>query len=390
MTAFPVSITDVDAPWLTRTLQAAGALTGAEVVGFEPEPIGVGVGIMGLLHRIHLRYDRDDAGPRTVIVKFPTDGPAARHVARVFRFYEKEVGFYRDLAAHSPMITPTCFLASHDLESDDFALVLSDITEGEVYDQLDGCPPDVAHVAARSLARHHAAFADSPSFDRPELAWLPNASDPPTPEGVVQGVGGAWPVFKETFPECVTAELESVVPRYLESVHELMTVPEGRPITLVHGDYRLDNLFFAGTGEVAVIDWQICGKAGFAYDLAYFLTQSLTVEDRRAHEAAIIDTYFDELAAAGVHHDRDDFMRDYRVTAMFCLCYPLQAGGVELANDRARELVSGMGNQRVHVVQRRPRRDRVPRFVGSPTSAAFGVRARSVRRAGSPRRSAAA
>jgi hypothetical protein len=351
MADFPTTIDEIDAPWLTHSLQSAGALDGAEVVGFDVDSIGVGVGIMGLLYRIRLRYDRDGAGPATVVVKLPTDGPGARHVARVFRFYEKEIGFYRDLAARTPMTTPQCLLARHDLESDDFVLVLADITDGEVHSQLDGCPPDDAHIAARSLARHHAAFADSALFERPELAWLPFGSDSPTPEGVIQGVGDSWPVFREMFPEHVTPELESIVPRYLESIHELMEIPEGRPVTLAHGDYRLDNLFFTANGSggsgsgdrsVTVIDWQICAKTGFAYDLAYFLTQSLTIDDRRTHEAAIIDSYFDELAAAGFHHDRDDFMRDYRVTTMFCLCYPLQSGGVELVNDRARTLVSGM------------------------------------------------
>ena len=215
MGEFPTTIGDIDAPWLTQTLQKAGALDGATVVDFEAESIGVGVGIMGLLHRIHLRYDADGSGPATVVVKLPTDGPGARHVARVFRFYEKEVGFYRDLAAHSPMATPECFLASHEIDADEFVLLLADVTEGVVYSQLDGCPPDVAHIAARTLARHHAAFAESPLFDRPDLAWLPFASDSPTPEGVIQGVGDAWPTFKELFPELVTPELESIVPRYL-------------------------------------------------------------------------------------------------------------------------------------------------------------------------------
>ncbi len=350
MAAFPTTISEIDASWLTRTLVSAGALEGAAVVDFDAEPIGLGVGIMGLLHRIRLRYDRDGGGPASVVAKLPTDGPGARHVARVFRFYEKEVGFYRDLAAGSPMTTPQCFLALHEAEADDFVLLLADITEREVYSQLDGCPPDVAYVAAGALARHHAAFADSPSFNQPEHAWLPFAYDSPTPEGLIQGVGDSWPVFKELFPEHVTPELEAIVPRYLQSVHELLAVPEGRPITLVHGDFRLDNLFFSGS-DVTAIDWQICAKAGFAYDLAYFLTQSLTVDDRRAHETAIIDSYFDELSAAGVHHDRADFLRDYRTTAMFCLCYPLQSGGVELVNDRARTLVSGMFERAMAAIQ---------------------------------------
>ena len=209
MADFPVSIRDVDASWITETMRSAGELRNGAVTGFEIEPIGLGVGIMGLLYRLRLRYDAEGAGPASVVLKQPTDGPGARHVAEIFRFYEKEVGFYRDFAAHSPFVTPTCFMARHDSATDDFVLLLADVTDGQVHSQIDGCPPDAAHLAARALARHHAAFADSPRFAEPGNAWLPFASDSPTPEGVIQGVADARGPFREKFPEHATPELEA-------------------------------------------------------------------------------------------------------------------------------------------------------------------------------------
>ncbi len=174
---------------------------------------------------------------------------------------------------------------------------------------------------------------------------MPFGSDPPTPEALIQGIAGSWEPFKEKFPELVTSELAAIIERFPGSVRSLLTVKQGRPITLVHGDYRLDNLFFSPDGTVTTIDWQVCAKGPFAYDLAYFITQSLTIDDRRAHEAALIDAYLDELETAGVSHDRDMLMDDYRATAMFCLCYPIQAGQVELVNDRARALIVDMFNR---------------------------------------------
>ena len=47
----------------------------------------------------------------------------------------------------------------------------------------------------------------------------------------------------------------------------------GRPQTLVHGDFRADNLFFGGPdgGQgLAAIDWQVSSRGGGAFDLAYF------------------------------------------------------------------------------------------------------------------------
>jgi aminoglycoside phosphotransferase (APT) family kinase protein len=53
-----------------------------------------------------------------------------------------------------------------------------------------------------------------------------------------------------------TRELEAV-----DRVHERLAarIPEQGPATLVHGDYRLDNMILTAEGEVAaVVDWELC------------------------------------------------------------------------------------------------------------------------------------
>lgn len=53
-----------------------------------------------------------------------------------------------------------------------------------------------------------------------------------------------------------TRELEAV-----DRVHERLAarIPEQGPATLVHGDYRLDNMILTPSGEVAaVVDWELC------------------------------------------------------------------------------------------------------------------------------------
>ncbi|HWC08312.1 MAG TPA: phosphotransferase family protein [Solirubrobacterales bacterium] len=47
----------------------------------------------------------------------------------------------------------------------------------------------------------------------------------------------------------------------VDRVHERLAarIPEQGPATLVHGDYRLDNMILTGSGEVAaVLDWELC------------------------------------------------------------------------------------------------------------------------------------
>ncbi len=47
----------------------------------------------------------------------------------------------------------------------------------------------------------------------------------------------------------------------IDAVHERLAarIPEQGPATIVHGDYRLDNMILTPTGEVAaVVDWELC------------------------------------------------------------------------------------------------------------------------------------
>ena len=43
-------------------------------------------------------------------------------MALAYRFYEKEVAFYRDLAHETPLRTPEVYFAAHDLDTDNFVL----------------------------------------------------------------------------------------------------------------------------------------------------------------------------------------------------------------------------------------------------------------------------
>jgi aminoglycoside phosphotransferase (APT) family kinase protein len=47
----------------------------------------------------------------------------------------------------------------------------------------------------------------------------------------------------------------------IDSVHERLAarIPEQGPATIVHGDYRLDNMILSQSGQIAaVVDWELC------------------------------------------------------------------------------------------------------------------------------------
>ena len=184
----PITIDDVDTAWLT-------AAVGAPVASFTVEPIGVGVGLMGLLYRLAITGDA--GSPTSVIVKLPVLLDETRRVALAYRFYENEVAFYRQLAHESQIGTAHAYSALHDPDTDNFVLVLEDIGHLRAADQVAGCSPPDATAAVTTLAHHHAAFWTDRRFSSDELGWLSFETDAPTPEGIQQGFANYWQPFVE-------------------------------------------------------------------------------------------------------------------------------------------------------------------------------------------------
>jgi aminoglycoside phosphotransferase (APT) family kinase protein len=75
-----------------------------------------------------------------------------------------------------------------------------------------------------------------------------------------------WQVQAEQHRVTELAEADAVRDRLLAAL------PEQREITLVHGDYRLDNVILDDNGEVrAVLDWELCTRGDPLADLGVFL-----------------------------------------------------------------------------------------------------------------------
>ena len=70
--------------------------------------------------------------------------------------------------------------------------------------------------------------------------------------------------------------------------------------SIVHGDWRADNLMVDENGDLVVIDFQLTGTGQISYDLGYFMSQSIEPEVRRTANDAIIERF--EHAENGTGH----------------------------------------------------------------------------------------
>ena len=100
-----------DAAFVTAALREGGVI-GADsaVAEVAHEPIGVGVGIVGQLARLQLRYEGQAEGaPGMVVLKMPSEYPENRAVGDHFNFYEREGRFYQQIGAKLNVRTPRCY-----------------------------------------------------------------------------------------------------------------------------------------------------------------------------------------------------------------------------------------------------------------------------------------
>ena len=141
-----------------------------------------------------------------------------------------------------------------------------------------------------------------------------------------------------------------------------------QPWTVVHGDFRADNLLFGG-GRVVVVDWQTVGLGPGASDLSYLLGASLTPDARREHEGDLVDRYVDGLVAQGVAIDRDGVWQQYRRYSFGGLIMAIVASALVRRTERGDEMFVTMAERHAHqaldldaetLISPDPRRNRAP------------------------------
>ena len=336
MDTMPTASTEIDAGWLTTALRAGGAIDErTSVTGVSAEPIAAGTGFMGEVARLRPTFTGGQ-GPRTVIVKIPTQNPVVREMMKPARVFEREARFYAELAPQLAVVADALYVAA-DYETDNYVLVLDDLGHLRVGDQAAGADVADAEAALIALAALHAQFWRSPRLD--SLAWMPmaNADSMKIGREIYQA---SLPGFRHVFGHAIDPANEALVDRFGDNVHQLLDRLAAMPTTIMHFDYRLDNLFFGDDSTVRMIDFQASSKGGGAYDVGYFLSQNLDIKTRRAGEDHLLRTYHDALVAGGVaDYLFDQLVEDYRVGVLYGWIIPVFAvGTLDSSSERAMTL----------------------------------------------------
>lgn len=280
--------------WLTAVLRAAGASERGRIVEVDAEAVGTGQ--VGDCVRFTLTWDEPDAGPAKVVGKFPTEDETSRATATAVRTYEVETRFYQQLRGRVDISAPVPYLARFDAESHDFVILMNDLAPAEQGDQIAGCTPDHAALAMEEAAKLHAPVWGDTTLA--SMEWLNRNS----PEGLTQLIGMVWPGFLERYAGRLDPEVHAAGAQLFERFHAYLAAPV-EPRTVVHGDYRLDNMLFDAGPEgvpLTVVDWQTVSYGPGVQDVSYFLGTGLDPALRADVEEDLVKEYHSTLRAGGV------------------------------------------------------------------------------------------
>jgi aminoglycoside/choline kinase family phosphotransferase len=345
----PLHASDVTAGWLTAALRDAGH--GVEVASVSATPLGEGVGMMSGLQSLAVTYAKG-TGPARLVLKFPATNDGNRAVADAFHLYEREVLFYRDVAPRSEAYTPTVYRA--DIDGNNFVLLLQDLSDYELGDQVKGCTLEQTMGGMAWMAKHHASLWGR--TDDPTLEFLPLVAPSYSSDALTQGCAFGWGPMAELFAHVVPERIAALKDRYLAALPKLFDWMATPPLTVIHGDFRMDNLFFGklpGQEALIAIDWQGSLRGRASQDVAYFLSGSLPTELRREHERALINAWHAGLVAGGVTgYSADDAWHDYRMAVLYdWVIAVVIAGTLDPTNERGRQWISVMLQRSVAAIE---------------------------------------
>ena len=332
-------------------MKDGGHLRTGEVVSFTHHVVGEETGFLGEIAILSLTYSSDAAAqsfdavlPKTMVLKIPT--PLKNRVmGQSLGVYEKEIRFYSQLkeklnirtpgyyygvmsAADEPDVILERLKALHRLPiwaiaifglivqwifgliPRRYALLIEDVSHYRLGDQSAKCSTNDIKMALDSMATLHAQFWDSEALKA--LAWITpvELSAKLVHMGYLQS---ANKYLKENGANLTEEQLK--LHAWLKKNGVGLTERLGKKsMTLLHGDFRVDNLCFDDdAGEMLLLDWQTTMAGSYGLELAYFLSTAIPADAPSEKLDEMIEYYRHALDQRGIKIPAPDLRHEFNI-----------------------------------------------------------------------------
>ena len=126
------------------------------------------------------------------------------------------------------------------------------------------------------------------------------------------------------------------------------------PLTLVHGDFRMDNIAFFDGQPAGMIDFQAITVGHPLTDFAYFLRPNMDPDLANDAEDALLHRYHDGLVRHGVtSYSFEQIEREYELAQLWVLHLGvILIGTLDLSHERGVQIVDRAMERALHVAHR--------------------------------------
>jgi hypothetical protein len=297
--AIPIELDELTPGWFS------------EVLGTEVRSVDVIDSHSGTTGRAKVRLTAGGDAPETLFCKLAPFHPKQRAFLDYTGIGVMEARFYEQLGGEVPVRVPRCWHATTDGHA--YVMVLEDLT-------ASGCTFESDPASTiEELAHLHAAYWESPRFDG-DLSWVPDRAGfgegggkgPEAAAAAGHFIHSALDKFGHEMPPAFRAIGEL----YATRTAEILDLWDQGERTLIHGDPHRGNLF-SDNGRTGFYDWAMFSHSPGMRDVAYHLTNSLSTDERHAHEGELLSLYRHTLAGHGITLDPAHAAQQYRLFTVF-------------------------------------------------------------------------
>lgn len=312
-------ITDVtwfSASRLTEILRNALNVSPLVVSGVNAAQLSFKTAYNAQLFRLTLTYDQAiPAAPATLIAKLAPYHAEMAENCVTFQPGTKEAWFYRTIAPTGCVTAPQCYFALAERATGRGTLLLADLGELEATSQTTGMSIADATLALQEAARLHARWWDQENHEAlAELLDLNNNGGDSTTL-VDQFYAEAWPNFLQNAQFAIPATVSTFGATLIGRGAVLEALCDNSPKTLLHGDFRVDNMLFDGRSaqrQCYVLDWEDVSVGCSATDVTWLIAGCVPAIDAD-QEQQLLKSYHTALCTNGVTtYTYEQCLLDYR------------------------------------------------------------------------------
>ncbi len=315
------SVDQITKDWIQQALQHGG-IDAPKLSMVANKPIGAGSLSNTVQTRVTYNADARDF-PRTVICKFHPASEVPAQIAKRLGASTREVQAARTLAKHSYAYTPKVIWANCSESGEQMNLVMEDLSHFKLGDQVEGCSIEQAEAVTDAFIALHGLHWNDQQLGQQE--WLLHR------DKNAEGLGGSYKRGCEDFHQRFTGRLSEEDFSMIDALVPLITDAgrfQSKYRCLVHGEPRVDNIIFDMTADkpkAYLIDWQFADFANPMFDLAYLVSGSLTIEDRRKSEKELVTKYSQAIQALAPDYSSAQAKEDFAFNLLFGLSTTVSA-----------------------------------------------------------------